>query len=74
MRLKQEVIKSIRRDKILRAKIVLGMGTTSSTMYRWLQIGDVKLTTATCLDIISRHLGVRNDELLEKEQCDTATV
>lgn len=74
MKLKGEIVKKIRRDKRLRAKMILKMDTTPSTLYRWLKTDNIMLTTAIALDIISNYLNVDSAQLIEKEPSDTITI
>lgn len=68
MKLKASIIFAIRSDKKLRAKMILGLNITQSTLYRWLQIESIMLTTADCLQIIADHLGLNPCDLYEKDE------
>lgn len=67
MKLKPDILLKIRKNKHLRAVMVLELNITHSTLYRWLQFNSIMLTTADCLDIISKHLNVPSCDLYERE-------
>lgn len=64
--LKNSVILRIRKDKRLRAKLVLELDTTSTTLYRWLKNNDFRLTTSLFLNIVSQHTGLPVLDLTEE--------
>ena len=63
--LKDEYINKIRADKQLRTKIMLIADIHQATLYRWLNLNSVNLTTADVMRVICEHFGVKQTEVLE---------
>jgi N6-adenosine-specific RNA methylase IME4 len=71
MQLKESIIFAIRSDKQLRAQMMVGLNITETTLYNWLRNNSKLLTTADCLNIISKYLGIGPCDLYE-EKTETA--
>ena len=67
MKLKTSIIFAIRSDKRLRGQMIVGLNITESTLYRWLKHDDRLLTTADCLNVISKYLGIPACDLCEEK-------
>jgi DNA-binding Xre family transcriptional regulator len=66
--LKKEYIQRIRDDKGLRTKIVLVMGISHITLYRWTKSNNIKLTSIEVLNTICSHLNVKYDDIIEPRE------
>ena len=74
MKLKEEVVKIIRKDKELRSKLALGMGITESSLYRWLSHSDIRLTSALFLDIVAKHTKLDASFMILKEEREAINI
>lgn len=66
IKLKDEVITSIRESSRLKNRILFELDMSSPTLYRLLKSNSDDLTKANTLRIISEELGIRPEELLTK--------
>jgi DNA-binding Xre family transcriptional regulator len=62
---KDEYIKIITKDKVLRTKIMLVSEISNATIYRWLGTNNKSLTTPDVVRVICDHLHIDPSQLLE---------
>jgi hypothetical protein len=74
MQLKESIVFAIRQDKQLRAQMMVGLNITETTLYNWLRNKSKLLTTADCLHIISKYLGIAPGDLYEETQIVSETL
>jgi len=64
--IKQNYLEKIKGNNVLKAAIIAANDVHPGTVERWIRDNEEILTTAKNLSIISKHLKVKQDELLEK--------
>ena len=65
MKIKSEILTTLKEDKDLREKLAQKMGRTVHTVYLWLWGNSDNLTKYEALQVISEHTGLPVENLLE---------
>jgi hypothetical protein len=64
-KLKNSVIEIIKTDAVLYGRVAAALGTTPAAFIQTLKLKSSKLTQIAALKVISEHLGVEQEELIE---------
>ncbi len=65
--IKESVIQLIRKNKKVKGLLQAALDIAPATMQRYLDNNDIMLTTKVALDVITKELGLKEKEVLEKE-------
>ena len=64
--LKDEYILKVKKDRVLRTKIMLVCGISHATIYNWINSKSERLSTSDVLFTISEHLHIPINEIVEE--------